>query len=142
VLTLGRVAAPVRALARGPRAGEWWVLAGKEGTSLQLLDRELVPQWSAPCPPGVLAFAPVEGEQRVWIADGERILCCGRDGTLELELDAGAGPWSAVQATPSGVLLLGPGALLELEVRHGCARVRRTQGGFAALAALAPAPRG
>lgn len=142
VLALGRVAAPVRAVAGGPRPGEWWVLSGTEGASLQLLDRDLVPQWSTLCPPGVLAFAPVAGEPRVWLADEGRVLCCGRDGTREFGPELGDGPWSAVLATPSGVLLLGPCALLELEVRHGGARVRRTQGGFAALAALARATQG
>ncbi len=142
VLALGRVAGPVRALAHGPRAGEWWVLAGADGTSLQLLDRELAPRWSAACPGGAFALAPVEGEQRVWVAGESRVLCVDRGGALELELEVGVGPWSAALATRSGVLLLGPGALLELEVRHGCASVRHTQGGFAALAALARAAQG
>lgn len=142
VLALGRLAGPVRALAHGPRAGEWWALAGTDGTNLQLLDRELASLWNVPCPRGASAFAPVEGEQRVWIAGEGRVLCAGRGGALEMELEVGTGPWSAVLATRRGVLLLGPGALLELEVRHGCASVRRTQGGFAALAALVRAAQG
>ena len=139
VLSLGRVPGPTRALAPGPRAGEWWALVGADGTNLLLLDRELAPRWSAACPPGTSRFAPVEGEPRVWVAGEGRALRVGSDGALELEL--GAGPWEAALATRSGVLLLGRGALLEVEVRHGCASVRRTQGGFAALAVLTRAGR-
>lgn len=140
VLALGRAAGPIRALARGPRAGEWWAFGGVDGASLQLLDRELALLWNAPCPRGASSFAAVEHEQRVWIAGEGRVLCFGPGGALEIEL--GAGPWQALLATRSGVLLLGHGALLELEVRHGCASVRRTQGGFAALVALTRAGQG
>jgi hypothetical protein len=140
VLDVRRVPGPVRALARGPRAGEWWALAGD--ASMCLLDRRLEPLWSTRGAHVVQGFAPVEGEERVWTATEGRVLRHGPGGALEIELELPSGPWETALATRAGVLLLGQGALLEVEVRHGCARVRRSQGGFAALAGLAPAVHG
>lgn len=138
VLALARGPGSVHALARGPRAGTWWSLAGNEERSLRLLDRDLAPLRSARVAPGTSRFAAVEGTEQVWLAAEGRAFRLGPGGGAELELELPAGPWEVALATRSGVLLHGPGALLEVEVRHGVARVRRTQGGFGALAALAP----
>jgi len=136
VLALGQVAGEVQAVARGPRAGEWWLLDGGVERSLRLLDRELAPLWSARVAPETRRFAAVEGAERVWVAAEGRAVLHGPGGAVEVELELPAGPWQVGLATASGVLLFGPGAVLELEVRHGLARVRRTQGGFRDLAAL------
>jgi hypothetical protein len=136
VLVLGRCPGEVLAVARGPRAGEWWVLDGATERSLRLLDEELAPLWSARVAPGTTRFAAVEGAERVWIAGEGRALLLGPRGAMEAELELPRGPWQVGLATASGALLFGPGAVLEVEVRHGLPRVRRTQGGFRELVAL------
>jgi hypothetical protein len=136
VLATARLQAPVHALARGPRAGTWWSLDG-EDRSLRLLSSDLAPRWSARVPPGTRRFAAVEGAERVWsVADG-RAARLGPLGTVEVELPLPVDTWEVGLATEHGAFLFAPGAVLEVEVRHGLARVRRTQGGFAALVGLA-----
>jgi hypothetical protein len=138
VLALARGWGPVHALARGPRAGTWWSLEGDEERTLRLLERDLAPIRSARVAPGTSRFAAVERAERVWIAAGGRVSRLGPEGADEVGLELPPGPWEVALATGSGVLLQGPGALLEVEVLHGVARVRRAQGGFALLAALVP----
>jgi hypothetical protein len=139
VLGHGLASGPVQALARGPRAGEWWALAGPEGACLDLFEPSLAPRWSSVLAVGTRAFAAVPGEERAWIAEPGRARRVGAGGASEVELALPSGTWDAAQATPTGVLFLGRGALLAIEVRHARARIARSQGGFDALAAVAPA---
>jgi hypothetical protein len=125
VRTLGTLAGGVRALAQGPRPGDWWVLDARGG--LTLLGPTLEPRAALASGLDAEGFAPVPGEERVWIAAGARVRRYGPGGALELERALPGSPWRAAAAHAAGVWLVARGAVLELDV-HG--RVRRSQGGF------------
>jgi hypothetical protein len=129
---------PVLELARGPRSGEWWMLSGSVEACVTLLGRGLVPSWSAGTGLAARRLAAVEGEPRAWVAAGSRARRYGPGGALEVELELAGGPWEAAWASDDrGVLLLAPGALLEVGERGGRARALRAQGGFGRLVAVA-----
>lgn len=132
VLAIVEQAFGVRALAPGPRAGEWWVLDAAGGLALFAGSERL---WRVHTGLAATSLAAVPGMERVWLAASADVRRYGPGGTLELAREIAGGPWSAAAASADGAQLLGVGALLELD-RRG--EVLRTQGGFDALAALAP----
>ncbi len=128
-------------LAPGPTAESAWVLFGEGGTTIGLFGPDLTLRWSAPTGLRSAHLAPVEGEERVWIADVERpvVRRFGPTGVLELDradlplpgLDRVV-PWARGDA-----LLVTPGAILRVD-RRG--RMRPGQGGFDYLTDLARTP--
>ncbi|MSR62756.1 MAG: hypothetical protein EXS08_09975 [Planctomycetes bacterium] len=138
----GHWSGPVLALAPGPQAGEWWVLGGKDGANVGLVGSELEPLWIVESGFSTRAFAPVAGEERVWLADAHAARRYGPGGALEHEypLDLGAAAWRAGYGDGAGVVLFAEGALIELALRGGVLQPARSQGGFRALSALAALP--
>jgi len=138
----GHWSGPVLALAPGPRAGEWWVLGGRDGANVGLVDHELEPRWVVESGLATRAFAPQPGEERVWLADGRVARRYGPGGALEhaCPLELGQTPWRAAVGEAAGVVLVSEGALLELAVRGGVVQPARSQGGFRALSALVRSP--
>lgn len=132
---------PVRALAPGPEPRTWWRLAGPAGgeSELALLDGSLGARWSVGTGLAAEGCAPVAGEERVWLAAGSRVRGFGPGGVLAEELELPGGPWQVAHATASGLVLLSPGALLELARRGTRMQPLRSQGGFRALVTLVPA---
>lgn len=131
-----RVPGGVRALARGPQRRTWWVLGGGPAPRLELRGAELALLRGVLTDAATLAADPAHAQ--VWLVAGDVLWRHGLEEAPEPVLVLAQGPWSAVAATAEGVLLGTPGALLEVRVRGGSARVLRVQGGFAALAALVP----
>jgi hypothetical protein len=128
-------------LAPGPTAGSAWVLFGERGSTLGLLGSELALLWSTPTGLRSAHVAPVEGEERVWIADVERptVRRFGPAGALELDRSDLPLPGldRVVAWTKGGALLVSPGAILRVD-RRG--RMMPGQGGFDDLKDLARAP--
>jgi len=124
-------------LAPAAEAGGAFALDGA-GRRLLRLAPDLALHWQADLPLEARHLAPVGGEERVWLADcaAPRVLRYGPGGALELDcpnlplrgLDR-ALAWSG-----GGVLLVAPGALLQLD-RQG--HQAPGQGGFNFLVALA-----
>jgi hypothetical protein len=138
----GALSEPVHALAPGPRLDRWWVLTGTAASSLVLVDAALAPLWSVRMDITARSFAPVEGQERVWLAAEDQLRGYGPGGKLEVARSLAGGPWEAWAATDDQVVLLGVGALLELSIDGTLIRERRSQGGFADLAALTRASSG
>lgn len=138
------------ALAPGPRAGTFWALVGGAETRLHLLqvrpgeEERLATRWSCSAGHGAAELAPVEGEERIWVADPGRssLRLHGPGGVVEIELEGlpARAAGAALVATERGLLLAAPGALLEIEPAPWgarSARLLRVQGGFDDLADLA-----
>ena len=139
VLAWRRLSAGLVDLAPGPEAGSWWALAAGRETELMLLERGLETRWASSLGFTAERLAPVEGEERVWLADALRseVRRYGPGGLQEIEL-SDLGPHAAgaaLVAWEGGVLLASPGALLELESGES-SRPARTQGGFSDLSDL------
>ena len=139
VLAWRRLSGELVDVAPGPELGSWWALAAGQESELVLLERGLEMRWAI-CP-GFSAerLAPVEGEERVWLADPacSVVRRYGPGGVLEVE-HSDLGPHAAsaaLVAWDGGVLLASPGALLELESGDS-SRLARTQGGFSDLSDL------
>lgn len=136
VLAWAQGVAPIQALEPGPRPGLWWVLRGEDDSRIELLDGHLVPLWSSRTGMPARSLASVTGEERVWIAGGDRACRHGPGGLLELAFEEAGGPWTVSGGSAEGVLLWSAGAILEVQVVGGRARVKRSQGGFRKLAGL------
>ncbi|HEX6882917.1 MAG TPA: hypothetical protein VF530_06020 [Planctomycetota bacterium] len=128
----------VRALAPGPRRGTWWLLAGGPAPRLELRGAGLALVRGVLAGAAGSALATDPERAQVWLVAGDALWRHGLEGEAEAVLVLAQGPWSAAAATAEGVLLLAPGALLEVRARGASARVLRAQGGFAALSALVP----
>jgi len=108
------------------------------GHRLLCLGPDLGLRWQVALPISAMHLGVVPGEERVWLADtaAPRVLRYGPAGALEL--DRGALPLAGLdRALPwigGAVLLIAPGAILQLDARGHLAP---GQGGFNFLAALA-----
>ncbi|HEV8112787.1 MAG TPA: hypothetical protein VGR31_08420 [Planctomycetota bacterium] len=125
---LGRAVIDV---AEGPVAGSAWVLLDEGGTTLALLDEDLVVRWAVPTGLHCAHLAPVAGEERVWIADTERasVRRFGPRGALEFDRSdlPFAGLARVVPWEEGGALVVAPGAILRVD--HS-GRLMPGQGGF------------
>jgi hypothetical protein len=126
--------APALELDRGPRPGEWWSL--QEDGALALIDAALVTQWEVAVGPEVTSLAAVPGEERAWVVCASGLRLYGARGSLEHELELPPGPWAAAAARARTVWIMGPGAVLAVELRGARPSIRRTQGGFERLRGL------
>jgi hypothetical protein len=128
-------------LAPGPSPGSLWVLVDEGGARLHLLGPDLALCWAVDVGLAAGHLAPIEGEERVWLADTLRpvVRRFGPGGVLEVERTdlPLAGLDRAVAWSGGGVLLAAPGAILHLD-RGG--RLRPGQGGFDFLVDLDRAP--
>ncbi|MEW6072520.1 MAG: hypothetical protein AB1726_08005 [Planctomycetota bacterium] len=130
-------------VAPGPRPGWWWALERAEGggeaaaETLHLVDDALAPRWSWTVGPGAAVLAPVPGTESLWVAGG-RAPFVRRIGPGGAELEVPDLPLRGIAAglaaADGGVAWCAPGALLHLDCDG---RLRRTQGGFASLRAIA-----
>ncbi len=128
-------------VAPGPSDGTWWVLdvAGSVSAHRLLLVRaDLSTVWQRSIGLNALHLAPVRGEERVWLADGEGNFArrFGPQGVLEVSYAplSMSGCDRGVATSDGGVVFAAPGALVALDT-HGAARPG--QGGFNFLVDLA-----
>jgi len=128
----------VRVLTPGPERGTWWLLAGGAAPRLELRGAGLRLLRGVLASAAGVALAADPERARVWLVAGDELWRHGLESDDEPVLVLAQGPWSAAAATAEGVLLMAPGALLEVRARGGSARVLRAQGGFASLSALVP----
>jgi hypothetical protein len=129
VLRRRSVPGQVGDVAPGP-AGGWWVLDVVRGRVV-FLDHDLSTRWDAAAGLTALHLAPVRDQQRVWLVDTTQPLArrLGPGGVSEVLVQGLplGGLDRAVARDDGGLVLVAPGALLELD---GTGRLVRTQGGF------------
>jgi hypothetical protein len=116
-----------RALCAGSVTGTWWVLWGERDERLSCFGPAFTRLAELPAPEGTSSIA--QGAEGVLVASPGGALLLGRDGELRHHREE-----LAPGDEPAGIAALGPGVLWLLPG----AVVRSRQGGFAALAGLAP----
>jgi hypothetical protein len=106
-------------VAAGPRPGTWWGLDAQGASRLLLLDAQAGVLWSRGIGLHALHLAPVDGVERVWIADATQahVRRFGPQGVLEIDrADMPLGGLDRACAFQSGAALFAaPGALLHLD---------------------------
>lgn len=125
-------------LARGPTAGSVWVLDGAGAGRVLLLASDLSVQWSATLPRAAHSLAPVEGEERVWLAAANEpcVVRFGPGGVLELDRCGLPLPGlGRALAWRNGLIVSAVGAVLRLDSHGG---LLPGQGGFDHVVDLAP----
>jgi hypothetical protein len=119
-------------LAPGPVRGSAWALDTQGTGRLFLLEENLDVRWSTGVGFACAHVAPVPGEERAWVADtsSPRVRRFGAHAVVELDPQGLPGGHfdRAVAWRDGGVLLLSPGALVQLTASGALAP---GQGGFA-----------
>jgi hypothetical protein len=141
VLLGGEVGAPLHDLAPGPRSGEWWALVGEPTARLLLLDSRLRSRWEEDSGLDARFLVTDPRGELVWLADSERARARrlgprARDRNV-LDSLPSIGFQAGGTAAGDRVLLLTPGALLNLDARGG---LHPGQGGFGFAVDLAAVP--
>lgn len=138
VRATGALGGPVLDLAPASAPGTWWALWQEHEPRLAWLGPALDVRWSCLLARDARACLAEADDLGAWVSDGRGARRVGPEADeARLELDPG-GALQPALLHGAQALYLAPGALFAVEARGRELALRRSQGGFTGLCALAP----